>query len=83
MVDARRKDLNWTLNFDEDGLPTTENAMLAVLMDIRDELKALNRWLACPNVFEGFRAMQRLRTIDKRLAKQWGPLKRPGKGNRP
>lgn len=42
---ARHKDANWDLT-DSVGL---DGASLAVLMDIRDELKRLNKVLQCPN----------------------------------
>jgi len=42
---ARKKDMNWNLP-DESSWDV---AKLAVLMDIRDELKALNAILSCPN----------------------------------
>ena len=40
----RYKDENWSLV----GTPSLDSAQVAVLMDIRDELKALNRLLSCP-----------------------------------
>lgn len=44
-----------------------DQAQLAVLMDIRDELQALNRVMQCHNVQRGFRAMERM---DRRLAQE-------------
>lgn len=41
---ARHKDTNWNLGTP----PGIDGAAVAVLMDIRDELKALNAALACP-----------------------------------
>jgi hypothetical protein len=49
---ARFKDYNWDLDTGEgDGTAarTWLDAQIAVLMDIRDELKQLNRVFACPN----------------------------------
>lgn len=43
---ARHKDSNWTL---PESNMTYESAQLAVLMDLRDELKHLNSLLHCPN----------------------------------
>jgi hypothetical protein len=43
---ARRKDLVWDV---PDGRITNEQAQLAVLMDIRDELKRMNAVLNCGN----------------------------------
>jgi ABC-type transporter Mla MlaB component len=46
---ARSKDFNWTL---PDTHHTYDSASLAVLMDLRDELKRLNNLLNCPNALE-------------------------------
>lgn len=62
---ARRKDVNW----DIEERPTTEQACLAVLMDIRDELKQLNRH-ATSGRYETRRAEDAIRRIDKRLQKR-------------
>ncbi len=67
---ARHKNESWDCT--TDGRITTADAQLAVLMDIRDELQALNRTLSCRNVIGGMVALQRL---DKRVAKHW-PLNR-------
>lgn len=71
---ARHKNKTWHL---ETPLGT-DGAMLAALMDIRDELQTLVRILQCPNVAAGFQALPRIeqiaRRIDKRLAKRV-PLK--------
>jgi hypothetical protein len=49
---ARFKDYDWDLDA-SDGSGTSArtwlDAQIAVLMDIRDELKQLNRVFACPN----------------------------------
>lgn len=42
----RHKDANWTIPESADGTTPYEGAQLAVLMDIRDELKKNNRHLA-------------------------------------
>lgn len=44
---ARHKDVNW--NCGDLNNPQLAEAHLAVLMDIRDELKLLNRLLHCEN----------------------------------
>lgn len=61
---ARHKDANWNCGGDGGQTVTYEQARLAVLMDIRDELKALNRVMQCHNVREGFIALQRM---DRRM----------------
>jgi hypothetical protein len=45
MPDTRRKDVHWCI---EEPM-SFEKATLAVLMDMRDELKAINRVLGCSN----------------------------------
>jgi hypothetical protein len=47
-VDRRAPDVEWQVR-DSDGSITWEKVSIAVLMDIRRELKTLNRLLACPN----------------------------------
>jgi predicted SpoU family rRNA methylase len=62
MNSGRHKDGNWNVG----DKPTMEGAQLAVLMDIRDELKQLNKVFSCFN----FQQMPKVLTrIDKRLAK--------------
>jgi len=46
---ARHKDTVWTL---ADRMPGWDGAQLAVLMDIRDELKVLNRIIGCGNAID-------------------------------
>lgn len=65
-MDRRMKDRNWS-PADEDGsVPTWERANLAVLMDIRDELKTLNRLLGCSNFIA---VPEILRGIERNTAK--------------
>ena len=49
MIDLRQKDTNWNIPTDANGTASNEFARLAVLMDIRDELKKLNALLNCKN----------------------------------
>lgn len=49
MADTRRKDVFWNLYTNSSGNLTWEQVNVAVLMDIRDELKELNRLLHCSN----------------------------------
>ena len=44
------KNWDWTVNKNDHGHYTVEQATLAVLMDIRGELQEINRRLRCPNV---------------------------------
>lgn len=67
MTDRRRANVNWYCAR-EDGTISTEGATLAVLMDIRDEMREQTRLLItvknlaqCPNVRRGFVSMHKLR----------------------
>lgn len=71
---GRHKDANWDCG-PPDRVASIDHAILATLMDLRDELKEANRYLrsidrtlACHNVVKGMQALQR---IDKRAAKHW------------
>ena len=46
---TRLKDVEWQFTPDASGHHANEIAILACLMDIRDELKRLNSLLYCPN----------------------------------
>ena len=67
---ARHKNSNWTFPTSPHGeIETWEQAGIAVLMDIRDELQALNRLLGCKNftdIPEVLRAIRRNTTKPKR-----------------
>jgi len=49
MADRRRRDANWQIGNDRGEILTWEEVQVAVLMDIREELKRLNNVLQCPN----------------------------------
>lgn len=55
---------NGTLEYTYSGL------QLAALMAIRDELKALNRVMQCPNVIKGFRALSKIASRDEKAFKR-------------
>jgi hypothetical protein len=66
-IDRRRKNVNWNVT-DNAGIAwnsVRDGVLLAVLMDIRDELQRLNTLLHCPNFIEMPRTLRR---IDRRLA---------------
>ena len=48
-MDRRFKDKDWPLNNEAGVIATWQHVQIAVLMDIRDELKRLNRVFACSN----------------------------------
>lgn len=62
---ARNKDLNWNV---ADGLigATNDDAQTSILMDIRDELKSLNKILNCPNFLEIPHILRSIKTNTKR-----------------
>lgn len=66
MADRRRKDTNWLLNLNDDGSAQPGQASLAVLMDIRDELKRINQRLDC---IETIRIPRYLKRIASNTAK--------------
>lgn len=71
----REKDTNWNVGTSS----SVDHAQLAVLMDIRDELKSLNRVLHCLD-FQSMPGSLRLtreatERIDKRLRQKF-PLRR-------
>lgn len=49
MADRRQKDKNWIVTEEDGTVRTWEQVQVALLMDIRDELKRLNNVLQCPN----------------------------------
>lgn len=51
---------------------TYEGLRLAVLVEIRDELKALNRVMQCRNVARGFSALTRIAKRDESAFKRGG-----------
>lgn len=72
---ARFKNTVWNLSAEEaDRTVSNEHIKMALMMDLRDEMQALNRVMACQNVMAGFIALQSidrtLKRIDKRLAKK-------------
>ena len=48
----RLKDFNWSFDKTNEGKYFTDQVAVAVLMDIRDELKLMNQILQCPNTSE-------------------------------
>ena len=67
MSDLRHKDANWTVPCNSEGKISFEGAQLAVLLDLRDELKRLNAVFACYN----FRRIpSKLEAIRKNTAKR-------------
>lgn len=70
MADRRRKNTNWNMADEQgDAYPSLRHGViLAVLMDIRDELQQLNRTLDCYQVRKGFVSMRSIRNF---IGKRW------------
>ena len=60
MSDRRHKDVDWAVGDEHGAVPTWKRAGIAVLMDIRDELKRLNRAIYCPNFVAIPRVLRRI-----------------------
>jgi hypothetical protein len=67
---ARFKDLEWSLPGDDStaGVSVPSDVVhSALLMDIRDELRRLNRLLGCTNFLDVPRTLRDIRTAVRRL----------------
>lgn len=85
--DVRRKNVNWQLPVvnNSTGAISNDDAHLAVLMDIRDELQSLNKLFGCYNFQSIPRELRKLvynskprRLTRKQLEKQVESLKKKG-----
>lgn len=71
MSDTRRKDANWSVTASIGGGVEWAGAQLAVLMDLRDELKRLNDLLHCVNFITIPRKLDKIvRNTTKKRRKQ-------------
>ena len=61
MIDTRQKNSRWGLNPSLGGGFATDQAQLAVLMDIRDELQSLNRRMDCAETLSIPRVLEKIR----------------------
>lgn len=75
MVDTRKKNVSWKLHTNADGTTSNMDAQLAVLMDIRDELQALNRLANCHRIPRALDAMYEL-GVEARRRKRAAAAKR-------
>ncbi len=48
-MSMRSTNVDWSVEDDKGNVPTWERVGVAVLMDIRSELRKLNALLSCPN----------------------------------
>lgn len=72
----REKDTDWEIHKQENGKYSFEVAQLAVLMDLRDELKRLNALLHCSNFTDIPRVLRGIRQKLPTLKRRKQPLKR-------
>ncbi len=74
-VDRQARNVEWAVADENGGVETWERIGIAVLMDIRRELRQLNIVLACPN-FTGIprtlKTIARNTTRKRRIAKKAG-----------
>lgn len=52
MADRRRANINWLVAGEDQKVYSTDHAQLAVLMDIRDQLKTLNALFRCSSFLD-------------------------------
>lgn len=69
MASRRMKDIAWEPGDDKGNAPTWERVIVALLMDVRDEMKELNRTLNCPNTREIPRVLRQIRANTANLPK--------------
>lgn len=67
MVDLRRKNIDWNIADADGSTPTWERVQVAVLMDIRDELRELNAIFKCKNFLEVPRILRGIRRHAARI----------------
>lgn len=64
---SRHKDINWTLPTNPSGnIESWQYVPIAVMMDIRDELKQLNRLIGCHNTIRIPRILDQIEANTKR-----------------
>lgn len=74
-MSRRHKDIEWKIHNEDGTIPTWERVQVAVLMDIRDELKRLNSAIYCTNfqkIPAVLTAIRRNTTKKRRKARQAG-----------
>ena len=68
---ARLKDRVWNMWGSDGGKSQSAEAIAVnVLMDLRDEMKRLNRLLHCHNIVRGFQALSKIAARDERTFKR-------------
>lgn len=71
MATARFKNVEWRFTLRDDGrIETWEQAQIAILMDLRDELQRLNAVFAYQKVQQGFAALRQLARLNEAAFKR-------------
>ena len=73
-MSKRFANYDWDLADDKGWIGTWERISIAVLMDIRDELRSLNQLLRCKNFLD---MPNHLRKIARNTTKKRSPKRRP------
>lgn len=79
MNDTRRKDVSWTIKRNPDGSVSEMDAHLAVMMDLRDELKNIHTELRMLNSIIGCSNFIAVPSILRQVAKHTKPKPKPRK----
>lgn len=66
MKDTRQKDGAWEIKTDAMGMFSWPQVTVAVLMDVRDELKRINSALYCPNALAIPEMLRQIKNNTKR-----------------
>lgn len=66
MADRRRKDAQWLVGDADGQVVSWDEVQVAILMDIRDELKRLNAVLHCGNFLDIPRKLDRIERNTKK-----------------
>jgi len=80
--DTRRANVNWSIPRNEAGTVSWDGAKMAVLMDIRDELRKLNRLLHCDNFLRIPMKLDQIERNTKKKRRSARPKKAARRGAR-
>lgn len=73
MIDQRKRNVNWQVADTNGDVKSWDQAMVAVLMDIRDELKQLNHVFGCANFLAIPMTLNRIDNNTRKPRKKAGP----------
>lgn len=77
MVDRRKANIEWLLGDTHGENMTWEQVHVAVLMDIRRELRRLNSLLHCPNATAIPQTLREIRAAVRKVARNTTKKKKP------